>query len=312
MASSTLYVKYRPDDFDSVVGNEASIASLEKSLNKKNHSHCYILSGPPGTGKTTLARIMANKLGASGLDIREINSSNNRGIDTARELINQCRYLPSESENIVYIIDEVHKATGDWQNAMLKILEDTPDYVYFFLCTTEPNKLIKAIRSRCTEIKTNPLTEEEIIKVINRVIKIEKLEISKKIITKIAERSDGSPRKALVILESISSIEDEEDQLDTIKSNIPDDEDTEIIELCRILINPKSDWSSISACLRKLKENGKLEDAETIRYIVMGYMSAVLLKSLNSRAVICLEAFSENTYNTGKNGIILACLNVIS
>jgi DNA polymerase III gamma/tau subunit len=200
------------------------------------------------------------------------------------------------------------------QNALLKPLEDTPNHVYFFLCTTDPAKIIKAIKSRCTEIKTSPLSEEELLKLVSKVNKAESLNINKNILSSISEKAQGSPRKALVLLESASNVESDEDKEKLLSKYIPDDDDVEIIELCRVLMNTKSEWNDIAGVLRKLKEGGKLENdnAETIRYIVMGYASAVLLKSMNKRAAIMLEAFSENTFNSGKNGIILACLNVIS
>jgi len=309
---SSFYQSYRPDSFDDMIGNEAAINSFKKSLTKKKHSHAYILSGPPGTGKTTFARIAASMIGASELDIREINSSSNRGIDTAREIINQSKMMAMDGEAIVYIIDEVHRATSDWQNAMLKVLEDTPEHVYFFLCTTEPNKLIKAIKSRCTEIKTTPLTEEQISLVLKRVIKLEKLDIEKDIITEIAERSEGSSRNALVMLEQIANAETKKD-IKIILDSKGSEDDPDTIELCRTLLNDKSDWSTIAKILKKLKEANKLDDSESIRYMILGYANAVLLNGrMSSRAALMLESFSEPTYNTGKFGITLACINVIS
>ncbi len=308
---SSLYQKYRPDSFDDLVGNEAAINAFKKSLTKKNHSHAFILSGPPGTGKTTIARIAANMLGASDMDVREINTSSARGIDTAREIIQQIRFN-ANGDSIVYILDECHKFTNDMQNALLKPLEDCPEHVYFFLCTTEPNKLIKAIKSRCTEIKTTPLTDDEISLVLKRVIKLEKLDIEKDIITEIAERSEGSSRNALVMLEQIANAETKKDVKIILDSKGSED-DPDTILLCRALLSEKCGWGEIAILLKQLKEAGKLDDSESIRYMVLGYANAVLLNGrMNQRAALMLEAFSEPTYNTGKFGITLACINVIS
>jgi len=308
---ATLYQKYRPKTFEDVIGNESSIAALEKALTKKNHSHVYLLSGPPGTGKTTIARIAANKLGATEMDLREINSANARGIETAREIIQSIRYNP-QGEAIVYILDECQKFTGEMQSALLKPLEDTPESVYFFLCTTDPSKLLKAIKSRCTEIKTTVLPIEKIVSIIRRVNKLEELGISKNVLESIANKAEGSPRNALVMLEQISNA-DSDEAIEKILDSKGNEDDAEVIELARALLNSKNNWKDIAIILRKLKDNGKLDDTETIRYIVLGYMNAVIMNgSLMPRAVAALEAFSEPTYNTGKAGITLACLQTIS
>ena len=311
---ATLYIEDRPTTFDDMVGNEAAINAFKKAIEKKKHSHVYLLTGPAGTGKTTIARIGAEMLGARELDVREINSANNRGIDTAREIMQQARLMPSDSESeaIAYIIDEVHKTTADWQNAMLKILEDTPEHVYFFLCTTDPQKLIKAVKSRCTEIKTAALSVEQLQLVLKRVNKLEGLKIDKEILEEIADKAEGSSRNALVMLEQVASAESEND-IKAILDSRGSDDDPDTILLCRALLDSKNGWREISAVLRKLKDAGKLDDSESIRYMVLGYMNSVLIGGkMNQRAVLVMEAFSENTYNTGKFGITLACLNAIS
>lgn len=292
----SLYRKYRPNDFDEIVGNEAEIESIKLNLEKENKSQVYLLTGPPGCGKTTIARIMAKKLGASELSIHEINSAENRGIDTARGIIEQLKYVSMEPR--VYIVDELHKTTNDWQNAMLKPLEDTPQDTYFFLCTTDPTKLIAAIKTRCTQIKVSSLEPELIYRHLYRIAKKEGLEISKKVLLKIAEVSDGSMRKALVFLEKIMGMTDEEKMLEVLE--LGEEAELQVIEFCRILLKAKS-WNQIVQVLQKVD----LSDSEKVRYAVMGYMGAVLMKTENQKAAQVLECFSESTFYTGKNGIIL-------
>ena len=132
MEKMELYRKYRPNALDEMVGNEATIKSLKKEL--ENGSHTFLMTGPAGCGKTTLARIMAKEVGAGPLSIHEINSAENRGIDTAREVMEQMRFNPSDGNAIVWIFDECHQWLAPVQNAFLKALEDTPAHCYFFLC----------------------------------------------------------------------------------------------------------------------------------------------------------------------------------
>jgi len=153
---------------------------------------------------------------------------------------------------------------------------------------------------------------EKIVTILRRINKLEELSISKNVLETIAEKADGSPRNAIVMLEQISNA-DSEKAIEKILDSKGNEEDLEVIELARALLNNKTTWKDIAKILKALKENGKLDDAENIRYIVLGYMNAVIMNgSLMPRAVAALEAFSEPFYNSGKAGITLACLQTIS
>lgn len=302
-----LYQKYRPQTFDDVVGNEAEIESFKKALSKKTSPHTFLITGPAGCGKTTLARIAAKQLGAADISMTEINSANNRGIDTAREIIDQMQYAPLGSPVRIFIVDEVHKCTNDWQNAMLKPLEDTPDHVFFFLCTTDPGKIIAPIKSRCTEVKVVALDDTTIYKMLRRICVAEAIEtIPKEIIQEVSSNCNGSPRTAMVLLEKIAGM----DKVEDMKSVITMGEETEreTIELCRVLLDSKSNWKQVGAIIKGIKDL----DPEKVRYAVLGYMNAVLLNSGSRRAGVCIECFSDPFYNSGKAGLSLACFQVVS
>jgi DNA polymerase III gamma/tau subunit len=154
------------------------------------------------------------------------------------------------------------------------------------------------------------LNPDELLLILNRVVKKEKAIVDKEVLESICDNADGSPRNALVLLEKVIDIDDKQEAINIIKNGIVNEEDTEIIELARALLAKKS-WSEVSKILSKLKENNKLDDAETVRYIILGYMSAVLLKSGQKQAAIVMDAFKDNTYSTGKFGIILASFESI-
>ena len=300
-------IKYRPKDFNEIIGNQDIIESLESLLKQKTPPHTYLFHGQTGCGKTTFARILANKLDCSKYDITEINASNNRGIDTARDIISQMQYKPLQGKNKTYILDEVHQATKDFQNGILKALEDSPDHVYFILCTTDPNKLLSTIRNRCTTFKVSKLTTKGIVRLLSNVLtKIEK-KIDKEYLIEIAKEVEGNPRQALITLQKIIDVENEK-QIKKIISSIKTEE-KQIIDLCRAL-NEKKGWSIISDILKNIEA-----EPETIRRAVLGYFSAVCLNAKSDniavKASTILENFEDNYYDSGKAGLLLSCIRSI-
>ena len=144
-----LYRKYRPQTFDEVVNQDQVVNVLKTSLDKKSLSHAYLFHGGRGTGKTSIARILARELGTTPNDLYEIDAASNRGIDDIRELREGVRTVPFESKYKVYIIDEAHMLTKEAFNALLKTLEEPPPHAIFILATTELDKLPETIVSRC-------------------------------------------------------------------------------------------------------------------------------------------------------------------
>lgn len=298
-----LYRKYRPSSFDELVGNEATIKAVRKEL--ENGSHVFLMTGPAGTGKTTLARIIAREVGADDLGIHEINSAENRGIDTAREIMEQMRYLPSTGKANVWILDEIHQQTNASQNALLKPLEDTPEHCYFFLCTTDPQKLIKPLVSRCSVVTMQPLSDSEMAFLLKRTAKAEGRKITKEVGEKIIEIAQGGSRKALKTLSKVLYLDDVEEQLEVLnKETVSDDTDTK--ELCQACMRNTS-LNNLFSILKKID----LSEPERVRQAVMGYMNAVILNGkISSEIVATLQAFSSaDTYRNGKFAITVALLD---
>lgn len=298
-----LYRKYRPQNFSELVGNEATIKAVRKEL--ENGSHVFLMTGPAGTGKTTLARIIAREVGADDLGIHEINSAENRGIDTAREIMEQMRYLPSTGKANVWILDEIHQQTNASQNALLKPLEDTPEHCYFFLCTTDPQKLIKPLVSRCSVVTMQPLSDSEMAFLLKRTAKAEGRKITKEVGEKIIEIAQGGSRKALKTLSKVLYLDDAEEQLEVLnKETVSDDTDTK--ELCQACMRNTS-LNNLFSILKKID----LSEPERVRQAVMGYMNAVILNGkISSEIVATLQAFSSaDTYRNGKFALTVALLD---
>jgi DNA polymerase III gamma/tau subunit len=296
-----LHLKYRPKTFDEVIGNEKVLALLKSVLGRESgRPHSILFSGPSGCGKTTLARIIKTELGCSDRDFHELNMSNTRGIDTVREMVVNSKYAPVNSPCKIYLLDEFHRVTIDSQNAILKILEDTPSHVYFILCTTEPEKLLKTIKTRCTKYAVTSQTKRGLQKLVERVLAEEGVkDFPEDAIKEIIRVADGSPRNVLVALDSVIDLEND----DEIVAAIMDFTVSEsgIKDLCQALLQNKT-WATVSKILA-----GMQEEPETIRYAVLGYMNTVLMGAENPRAAQIISNFLESFMYTKRAGLTYAC-----
>ena len=161
--SKELYKKHRPKNLKRVFGQSVAIGTLKPLIEAKQVPHSLLLTGPSGCGKTTLARILVKELKCAKADFMEVNCADFRGIDTVRDIRTRMMQAPIGGDCRVWLIDEAHMLTSAAQTAFLKMLEDTPDHIYFFLATTHPQKLLKTIKTRCTEIKLKEMTAKYLI-----------------------------------------------------------------------------------------------------------------------------------------------------
>jgi len=205
MSDLTLYRKYRPQKFKDVVGQEHIVSVLEGGLEQGKTAHAYLFVGSRGTGKTSVARILARELGCEDEDIVEMDGASNRGVDDARNLREGVSTLPFRSPVKVYIIDEVHMLTKEAFNTLLKTLEEPPAHVVFILATTDFHKVLPTIVSRC-EVHTFRRPSDEVLsEVVKKIAKKEGYEIDKEGASFIALLGDGSFRDTLGHLQKVMS-----------------------------------------------------------------------------------------------------------
>jgi DNA polymerase-3 subunit gamma/tau len=201
--TSALYRTYRPQTFAEVRDQDHIVSVLEGAIKKQSIPHALLFSGTRGTGKTTVARIFAQAIGTSDLDVYEIDAASNRGIDDVRELRESVHTMPYESERKVYIIDEVHMLTKEAFNALLKTLEEPPTHVVFILATTEEEKLLDTIRSRCQCFRFRSPSRAVLAATITDVAKQEGFVVNSAAADLIAIAADGSFRDALGVLQKV-------------------------------------------------------------------------------------------------------------
>lgn len=201
----TFYTKYRPQTWDEVVGQGHITRTLMNALDNEEVAHALLFAGRHGTGKTTVARILARELGAVGSDLVEIDAASNRGIDDARKLKESTFFMPIAGPVKVFIIDECHMLTREANNALLKTLEEPPPGVFFILCTTNPQKLIPTVLSRCQRHNFKSISPDVIVQQLERICAQERLGFDNTALELIAAQAKGSLRDAISMLDMFSN-----------------------------------------------------------------------------------------------------------
>ncbi len=252
MAYKALYRTYRPQKFSEVVGQEVIVKTLQNSIKAGKTSHAYLFSGPRGTGKTSIARVLAKALncpnakdfepcGVCGVckeisnstypDVIEIDAASNNGVDEIRDIREKVKFLPSGAKWKIYIIDEVHMLTTNAFNALLKTLEEPPKHVVFVLATTDVHKVPATIISRCQRYDFKTLSVNDIKETLASVAKKEKVQIDDETLLTIAESAEGALRDALSILEQVIAYSNEVVTLDDVNKVTGNLSSDKLIEL---------------------------------------------------------------------------------
>ncbi|MHC4274723.1 MAG: DNA polymerase III subunit gamma/tau [Planctomycetota bacterium] len=212
--------RYRPRDFDGLVGQDPIAKTLRNAVASKRLAHAYLFSGSRGVGKTSMARILAKAINATGdleqadeiaeailrgddLDVIEIDGASNRGINEAKDLIAAAVLSPARCPKKIYIIDEVHMLTREAFNALLKTMEEPPRHVKFILCTTEPHKVPATIRSRCQQFDFRLLSTAEIAGQLRKILEDERMSADEQVVAQVARLGRGSMRDALSLLDRL-------------------------------------------------------------------------------------------------------------
>ena len=306
MTSEELYKKHRPTSLDQVLGQPEAVKQLKGFLAAGKVPSSILFTGSPGTGKTTLARIMAKAVKAGAIDLTEVNAASARGIDDVREWQAKANLRSMSGGAKVLILDEAHKLTGDAQAAMLKMLEDVPSGQFYFLCTSNPEKISKAIMTRLTKIGLVNLDTQTLVALIGDVSNKEGFEVPLAEAGQIAKAAQGSARTALVTLDAYRHSGFDAQVLATLTETeaVPEN----IFNLCKLLMFGGT-WANVYALANSLEYEG----IEGVRHMILTYSASCMKDQKNCpKGLAIIRCFHAPFFDSKKPGFIAACYSAWS
>lgn len=308
--SDELYKRYRPRTFAEVVGQPEAVAALRGMVAKKAVPHALLFSGPSGVGKTTLCRILKDELGCnSEWDFEEHDSATFRGIDTVRRVGKNAGLRPVRGKCRVFLFDECHQFSKDAQEGVLKLAEDTPKHCYLFFATTEPSKLIAALKNRLTEVRLKSVPPKAVLSELGRILKAEKAIVGAEVLDAIVAAADGSVRRAVVLLQQALAVADDDERLALVGT--PEGTRTAAFDIARALIWQSKKWPELARMISAMDPG---ENWEGVRRLILKCAEGELLKGGkgSARAYLVVQAARDNWFDCGRAGLVASVYEVLT